>query len=417
MKSPLKQLQKPAAEVSVTSPRKSSARLAVFASALLSLGAIANADVTVTVKNELDLPRPAATIEVPWTAVEKGIPAGTKGDKVVVSDASGKDVVAQPIYFNGQKKPPEMLVFQADFGPGESKSFTIKPGKPVPYQPKVYGRWIPERLDDFAWENDKIAFRAYGPELEKVEPGSSGLDIWMKRTPEMVINKWYAMASSINSDYYHWDRGEGVDCYKVGHAQGCGGTAVWADGKRFTTGIKGWQKQKTIANGPVRLIFELTYDPIDVNGNKVSEVKRITLDAGSHMNHMECTFTADKPADLTICPGLMQHPDRKFTQSMHKEQGWMSYWDAADVLRGQQAGENGNIACGLVILPGDTQDMVEADNHLLALTKATPGKPVSFWAGGGWDKSGEFSNVADWDKYLEQFARIAQSPLKVTVSQ
>src|SRR5581483_10814640 len=178
----------------------------------------------------------------------------------------------QPVFPDGQqKKPADYLVFQSDFAPGQEKTFILKPGTPAPYEPKVYCRWVPERLDDFAWENDRIAYRIYGPALEIVEPACSGVDVWPKRTRNLIVNKWYQLAQSINANYYHTDHGEGLDCYKVAHAQGCGGTSIWADGKRFTTGIKGWKTQRVIANGPVRLIFELTYDPIDVNGVAVSE--------------------------------------------------------------------------------------------------------------------------------------------------
>ena len=47
------------------------------------------------------------------------------------------------------------------------------------------GRFVRERNDDFAWENDLVAHRVYGPALEtaKKEPlVSSGIDVWVKRT-------------------------------------------------------------------------------------------------------------------------------------------------------------------------------------------------------------------------------------------
>ena len=36
--------------------------------------------------------------------------------------------------------------------------------------PKVYGRHVPERKDDFAWENEYAAFRMYGPALKPENP-------------------------------------------------------------------------------------------------------------------------------------------------------------------------------------------------------------------------------------------------------
>ena len=44
---------------------------------------------------------------------------------------------------------------------GHSK---LEPQKPVA---KTFARYVPERIDDFAWENDKTALRAYGPKARK----------------------------------------------------------------------------------------------------------------------------------------------------------------------------------------------------------------------------------------------------------
>jgi hypothetical protein len=392
------------------------------AAALFSTCGLAAAEVTVTVKNDLDLARPSETVELNWSDVEKGLPNNIKADRVVVTDSSGKPVVAQPIFFHGQKKPADQFVFQSDFGPNESKTFTIKPGAPEPYEPKVYGRWVPERFDDFAWENDKVAFRIYGPQLEIVEPASSGVDAWPKRSPQMVINKWYQLAQSINSNYYHFDHGEGLDNYKVGHSQGCGGTALWADGKRFTTGIKGWKKQTVLANGPVRLIFELTYDPIDVNGNGIREVKRVTLDAGQNFNHYECTFAADKPAEnVQVLAGIGLHDDRPFEKQSHKDQGWISSWDAGDDPGEKRPPKpealTGHDGCAVVMPLAKVTDAMEVDKHLELATKLPSGnEPISFWAGLGWDKSGDFASYDDWNKHVASWQKRIDSPLKVTVS-
>jgi len=376
----------------------------------LGFALLLHAAVTVTAKNDLGIARSSESITLQWSQLAPLL-GKARADRVVVLDSDGKDVVAQPIFFHGQKQPADELVFQADFGPNQQRTFTIQPGVPQPYEPKVYGRWIPERDDDYAWENDRIAYRIYGPELEKVEPACSGIDVWPKRTRSLIVNKWYQLAQSINADYYHTDHGQGLDCYKVGHAQGCGGTAIWADGKRFTTGTKGWRTQKTLANGPIRLVFELTYDPIDVNGIQVSETKRVTLDAGQNLNHYQCTFTTDKPdPDLTVCPGIMEHNDRPVIKVMHKDQGWMTNWDAGDYKI------NGNVGVGLVIDPKLLADMVDVDDHLLAIAKATPGEALNFWAGAGWDRSGDFANNQDWDNYNQQWAERIGSPLRITLT-
>ncbi len=396
-------------------------KLVIWAAVVLCSTHWAVGDATVSVKNNLDIGRPAATVELKWSDVAMAVP-NTRPDRVIVVGDDGSQVVAQPVWFQENKKlAADQLVFQADFAPGETKKFTLQAGTPAPYEPKVYGRWVPERHDDFAWENDRIAYRMYGPELERVEPGSSGVDVWPKRTRAMIVNKWYQLAQSINDGYYHTDHGEGLDSYKVGHGQGCGGTAILLDGKRLTTGKTGWQTQRVLANGPIRLIFELTYNPIDVNGIGVRETKRVILDAGHNLNQFQCTFAADKPIDnLQVMSGIGEHVDRSFEKQFHKEAGWMSYWDPGDAPGEKRPAPNtaptGYVGTGVVMLPSQVVDMLEIEHHLEAVTRAVSGQPVDFWAGAGWDRSGDFKSYDDWNTYLANEAKSIASPLEVSIS-
>jgi hypothetical protein len=96
--------------------------------------------------------------------------------------------------------------------------------------PSAFARFVPERKDDFAWENDMIAFRAYGPSLR--ESGeNAGVDCWLKRVDYPIINSWYK--KHLEQDIsYHQDHGEGLDNYHVGSSAGCGGTSLWLNGER-----------------------------------------------------------------------------------------------------------------------------------------------------------------------------------------
>ena len=85
-------------------------------------------------------------------------------------------------------------------------------GCKAPAQKKVMARVVPERADDFVFENDLIAGRFYGKALEG-NPTSPGLDIWVKLPGNLVADEWYAHALT-EENYYHKDHG-GKDCYKV----------------------------------------------------------------------------------------------------------------------------------------------------------------------------------------------------------
>ncbi len=152
-------------------------------------------------------------------------------------------------------------------------------------------------MDDHAWENDRIAFRVYGPMLMEKPPRgeglvSSGIDVWVKRTRNPVIDNWY------QSRAYHKDRGEGLDYFHVGTSRGCGGIGVLAGGVLHYS--RNWATQKTLANGPVRAITEITYEPWSCGkGLSVAETRRIILDAGSDLNRfvrmVACSNRCVKP--------------------------------------------------------------------------------------------------------------------------
>ena len=54
---------------------------------------------------------------------------------------------------------------------------------------KVFGRYVPERKDDIAWENEYAAFRFYGPALAPENP-SNGVDLWLKTSTSAPSTSW-----------------------------------------------------------------------------------------------------------------------------------------------------------------------------------------------------------------------------------
>jgi len=352
----------------------------LIAIALFAAATIQAAQVEVT--NDLDAARANETIEVKLP---------TAGP-VVVRDATGTEVVSQVI-------GDDLVIFQASFGPKEVKKFTVTPGTPAKAESKVFGRFVPERADDFAWENNQIAFRVYGPGLE-VDPKepltSSGVDVWCKRTEKLVVNKWY------KSGKYHNDAGEGCDCYKVGKGRGCGGTGIWKDGKlHVSRNFKTW---KVLANGPVRLVFELTFEPWDAGGVKVSEVKRVSLDAGTHFNHVLSTFTIQGADSATVAVGLSEHKGFKLLAA--PENGWIGVWDTAD------GKVNGMNATGVVFPPATKVELKEANESALLLAPVKNGELLDYYIGAGWSKGG-FADSAAWQAHLAEFAKRLKSPLRV----
>jgi hypothetical protein len=371
--------------------------------------------IVVTVTHDLDMARPAEVIAIPFSEVQRLLP-GVMTDHLVVKDAGGATLPTQVTNFAPDEHRDNYLdlLFQYDFAAGEkSATFTIeKTEAPVPpYPSRVFARYIPERFDDFAWENDRVAHRIYGPGLDTPAAGgsrmiSSGVDVWSKRVRYPIVDRWYSKG------HYHDDSGEGLDMYDVGTHRGCGGTGVW-DGKNLAV-AHNWQTWRVLANGPIRAVFELTYASWDAgNGVQVSETKRFTVDAGHNLDQIESTFAfAPAPGaegELTIAIGLTRHPLKATaTPAQEGKSGWISLWED---FRDPMAG---NLGTGVVLDPtARFAGLAEAGDDRLILARVRSGEVLRYYAGAGWKQSGDFASKDDWSAYLAAWTMRLQSPIKI----
>ncbi len=373
--------------------------------------ALAADTMSVTVANVTGRARPSETIDVPWSEIVRRLP-GALPDHLTVKDASGAQLPTQYTNFNPDNRKGQFddFLFQHDFAAGEKSAvFTLeKTPEPVPpFPPKAFARYVPERFDDFAWENDRVAHRIYGPGLESPAAGSfemvsSGVDVWSKRVRYMVVDRWYLKSH----DNYHKDTGEGLDMYETGKTRGCGGAGIW-DGAALHVSHN-WKTWKVLANGPVRAVFELTYEPWDGGGFQVSETKRFTVDAGHNLDRIESTFAFDGRPEITVGLGLGKHPQAATALGQNKEQGWLTVWEKYI--------SDGQLGCGVLLAPGPAPSFAETKTDYLLLAKAKPGEPLRYYAGAGWDRSGDFASQADWEGYVSaQYARL-KAPVTLSYS-
>jgi unsaturated rhamnogalacturonyl hydrolase len=138
--------------------------------------------------------------------------------------------------------------------------------------PRAYARLVPERKDDMAWENDKVAFRIYGPAL-RAGAEDSGIDVWCKRVSYPILDKWYD-ADRLQPISYHQDHSEGYDGYHVGDTRGCGGLGLWVDGKLVTSDT--YIAAEVFWTRPDVAEFKTVYEyPVRIGGKTVYE-NRIT---------------------------------------------------------------------------------------------------------------------------------------------
>ncbi len=376
----------------------------LIATSLAAVPMLASAvEITLTAVNRLPLARGSQTIELTSKQLEPLV--AKELNTIHVKDAAGKELVCQAVDtdFDAYHKP-NIVIFQADFAPGETKTFRVTTGAKqinTKDQFKAHGRFVRERFDDFAWENDRIAHRTYGKGLETWagEPlTSSTIDIWSKRTPRMVVDAWYMV------DNYHADTGEGADFYSAGPSRGCGGNGLWAADKLWTS--KNFVASRVLANGPIRVLFELEYEAFDVNGAKVSEVKRISLDAGSQLDCFQSFYKPERAGALTSGIGIKKSGGAP--KEFNPANGTLVVWEKMAKNAGMQG-------VAVVVDPKSLEKEAEDKlNHLL-LVKCGAENTVTYWAGFCWDKAGQITSAEAWKKYVAEFAQGLASPIEVTV--
>ncbi|HEX2205069.1 MAG TPA: DUF4861 domain-containing protein [Longimicrobium sp.] len=363
--------------------------------------------VAVVAENPLAVARADEVVSLPWAGLRRALPALAPG-RVRVVDAAGAEAVTQTIDEDGDGAVDALLVLTS-FWPGERKTLRVEARAPsAAPAPRVHARHDAHR-DDVAWESDRVAFRIYGQGLWKASEYqplvSSGVDVWPKRVRDLIVDRWYAEGH----DAYHQDTGEGADFYTVGPTLGAGGVGVLRDGK--VTSAKNFRAHRILADGPVRTVFELTYDPWDAGGVEVSEVRRITMDAGQNLYRQETLFRTADGRDLPFVMGTVKREGLVGSNRRGGAWGWMATWGPVE----RKNGGHGSLGTAVLVPAEGFADVAETADHFLALSTARSGVPAVHYAGAAWTASGDFATVEDWWRHLDAFAARLASPIRVTL--
>lgn len=359
----------------------------------LCVASIAAAQKPITITNTTNVNYTNQVVSIPWTKVLKCYPKmDTANFKLSVN---GTEVPFQLEKLGGTAV--QNLLAEVSVKPNSDVKLIIESGKHKAFKNKTFGRYVPERKDDFAWENDKIAFRMYGKALEGTSEDANGVDIWAKRSTDLVINDWYRTGD------YHDDHGKGLDFYSVGLTLGAGDVAPLYQGKVVYP--KHYRKFKILDNGPLRSTFVLEFDAFDVGGKTVTLSKTISLTAGERLNKVSVKVNFSGAETLPMVVGLVlsKQPGGKLYENANE--GIISYWQTP-------TGQHGTIGVGALV-KGSFEKVFEGEGQLLAKIVLNSNQPQTYYNGGAWDKQGEITNETEWLEYLQDFKQKLQSPLVV----
>jgi pectinesterase len=154
-------------------------------------------------------------------------------------------------------------------------------------------------------------------------------------------------------------------------------------------------------------MFELTYPAFDAGGSRVTEIKRITLDAGQHLNRFESRYAGVPAAPKVQAAGIKKIPESLIIRD--KARGLLRSWEPVKA-------DGSHFGCGIIVDPANVVDFVEADGNVLVATALSAGSDATYYAGSAWDKGGDIATDADWGRHLDLAARRIRSPLAVSIS-
>ncbi|WP_192105528.1 DUF4861 family protein [Rhodanobacter sp. DHB23] len=361
----------------------------------------------VAVNNPLALARHGEVLTLPMAEVLQRRPQWRSRPLAARVEGSASWLPVQAYASDGGAVPDQLLV-QLDIAPKATARLEILPAPAsMPTIPNpLFARLVPERDDDFAWENGQVAYRIYGTALEKTGQVFPGIDVWSKRPPRHVVDAWYkrdAEGQRLNdpSMSYHIDHGDGLDSYDVGHTPGDGGTAGWLDGAPVAS--RNASQVRITAQGPVRLRFEVDYPAWRVGDVTLHQHKVVTLDAGSHLNRQVVTWRIEGAPRATVAAGVAVHAGADL---VHDGATRIAVWDTP------QKASAGRIATALLLAPGETARYAGTRDAAWTLFDVADGGSIRFASGSGWSQ-GDMPDFRSWQNYLYDYFMRWSHPLQV----
>ena len=255
-----------------------------------------------------------------------------------------------------------VIVF-ASVCPHSSITLTMYKGQPLDYELTCNGRIYPNRWDDLVWENDRCAWRFYGPDAHKhMKNPAYGFDTFTKNTPHPIQDQLYhneLTSYTVNSRIqraksplnwnevhrgytYHRNHGAGMDAYTVGATLGAGAAALIVPTLNSKTSTLNlvyplyYEKAEILDNGPlrftVRMIMpeqKLPSSTKDGEGISFREIRLITQDCGSHFARVEITYEG-LTEPTPVCAGIVVHESAPDAYVLNQKEGFVTYAEALD---------------------------------------------------------------------------------------
>ncbi|UIR55724.1 DUF4861 domain-containing protein [Sphingobacterium sp. SRCM116780] len=295
------------------------------------------------------------------------------------------------------KSIPQNVLIAIQIAPQGKLELAVSADSPPKAVVQTFARYVPERKDDFAWENNVVAFRAYGKALEGTSEDAQGFDFWSKRTDELIINEWYKTGD------YHADHGKGLDYYSVGQTLGVGDMALYFDDQIQYS--KHYRRYEVLDNGPIRSTFKLIYEPQEINGHGITIEKIVSLDAESQLNKVTLSVKNMNATSTPIVIGLAKRNEQNPNWTINKKANYFAYWEPE---------QNGNSTGTALLFPTGLTTFIDTPTQFLWKTTVKNNQSLTYYTGAAFNKASKIQSMDAWKEYLQKTAKQIQKPLIIS---
>ncbi len=129
----------------------------------------------------------------------------------------------------------------------------------------------PFQAEGVTWESEKMGFRVYFD-------CRNAKDLFGKLKPDLIAHR----AGSKEFGNYHELADWGMDILHCGSSLGAGGLAILQNDTLYRVGSTNSYEYKEIADGPVRSIFELSYNGFNIGSQMLTVKETITIWGGQY---------------------------------------------------------------------------------------------------------------------------------------
>jgi len=191
---------------------------------------------------------------------------------------------------------------------------------------------------------------------------------------------------------------------KVGSSLGIGAPALFRDGSFRAIETTGTKSIRTIADGPLRTILEVSYPDWEVDGEKVQATMELEIHARHRYSIVRLTTDIDEPVFAT---GLVTHPNAPEIVIFSHEAFTTAYtW-------GDQSDLNEGLALGLVLSNSEnpTYEGEINDTHVFSLNGKSGMEYIIMAA---WELEPEYiriQNEPELTEYMNRVGRHWASPI------